>query len=206
MDARRDAPATDRNREPILAVLRRVLPASGLVLEIASGTGQHAAHFAAALPGVIWQPSEVDPDLLASITAWTVERENVRPAIALDATAETWPVGGVAAVFNANLIHIAPWPVCLGMLAGAARHLEPGGPLVLYGPFRIDGRQTAASNAAFDRQLRDTDPRWGVRDLEAVCAAASDHGLVLEERVPMPANNQTVVFRRDATGGLGSER
>lgn len=196
MDARRHAPAADRNREPILTVLRRVLPARGLVLEVASGTGQHAAHFAAALPGITWQPSEADPELLASVAAWTRDLANVRPALELDATAAPWPVTAVDAVFSANLVHIAPWPVCLGLLAGAGRHLAPGGALVLYGPFRIDGRHTADSNESFDRQLRDTDPGWGVRDLEAVCGAASDHGLALEERVPMPANNQTVVFRR----------
>jgi hypothetical protein len=196
MDARRHAPATDRNREPILAVLRRVLPPSGVVLEVASGTGQHAAHFAAALPGITWQPSELDADLVPSIAAWSAGRANVQPAIVLDATGTAWPVKSVAAIFNANLIHIAPWEVCLGLLAGAGRHLEAGGPLVMYGPFRIGGHHTAASNAAFDRQLRNTERSWGVRDLEAVCSAAAPHGLSLVERLPMPANNQTLVFRR----------
>jgi SAM-dependent methyltransferase len=196
MDARRHAPAAARNRKPILAVLRRVLPARGCVLEVASGAGQHVAHFAAALPGLTWQPSEVDPELHASIVAWTRQLANVRPPLRLDATSAPWPVTGIEAVFSANLIHIAPWQVCLGLVRGASRHLAPGGLLVVYGPFRIDGRHTADSNAAFDRQLRETDPRWGVRDLEAVREAASHHGLELEERVPMPANNQTLLFRR----------
>jgi SAM-dependent methyltransferase len=196
VQARRHAPAAERNREPILAVLRRVLPARGSVLEVASGTGQHVAHFAAALPGVTWQPSEIDPDLHRSIVAWTRHLPNVRPPLRLEATSEPWPVHDIDALFNANLIHIAPWEVCLGLLRGAGRHLVPGGLLVVYGPFRIAGRHTADSNAAFDRQLRETDPRWGVRDLEAVGAAAADQGLALDERVPMPANNQTLVFRR----------
>jgi SAM-dependent methyltransferase len=195
-DERRHAAAAERNREPILEVLRRVLPRSGLVLEVASGTGQHAAHFGAALPELVWQPSEHDPAMLPSIAAWTRELANVRPPIALDVSAEPWPVTGpLDAVFNANMIHIAPWPVCLALLRGAARHLTPGGALVLYGPYRIGGRHTADSNDAFDRRLRDTDPSWGVRDLEAVCEAAAVHGLSLEQRFEMPANNQTLLFR-----------
>jgi SAM-dependent methyltransferase len=196
MDRRRHAPAAARNREPILAVLRSVLPARGLVLELASGTGQHVAHFAAALPALRWQPSEHDPELHDSIAAWTRGLPNVLAPITLDATSEPWPVGVCDAVWNANLLHIAPWEVCLGVLRGAGRHLVPGGLLALYGPYRIGGAHTADSNAAFDRQLRQTDPRWGVRDLEAVCEAARPHGLTLEQRVAMPANNQTLVFRR----------
>jgi SAM-dependent methyltransferase len=166
------------------------------VLEIASGTGQHVAHFAPALPALVWLPSDIDPQLHTSIAAWTAGLSNVRPPIVLDATAADWPVPALDAVYAANVVHIAPWEVCLGLLAGAGRHLVPGGLLVLYGPYRIDGEHTAPSNAVFDRQLRSSDPRWGVRDLEAVRDAAAPHGLRLEERVAMPANNQTVIFRR----------
>jgi SAM-dependent methyltransferase len=196
MDPRRHAAAAERNREPILAVLRSTLPARGRVLEVASGTGQHVAHFAAALPDLIWEPSELDPELRASIAAWCQGLPNVLAPIALDATAEPWPVPVLDVVWNANMVHIAPWNVCLGLLRGAARHLTPGGLLVLYGPYRIGAAHTAESNAAFDRQLRATDSRWGVRDLETVAEAAAGHGLLLERRVEMPANNQTVIFRR----------
>ena len=196
MDFRRHAPAAERNRGPILEVLCSVLPGSGLVLEVASGTGQHVAHFAAALPALVWQPSEIDPQMHASIAAWTIGLPNVRAPIALDATSAPWPVPALDVVYNANLIHIAPWKVCLGLLRGAGRHLEPGGLLVLYGPYCIGGQHTADSNAAFDRQLRDSDVRWGVRDLETVCDAAGRHGLRLEQRIAMPANNQTLILRR----------
>ena len=203
LDERRHAAAAERNREPILGVLRRVLPQTGKVLEVASGTGQHAAYFAAALPDLAWQPSERDPELLGSIAAWTRELGNVAPPLALDVTSDPWPVAaasGIDAIFNANMIHIAPWPVCLALLRGAARHLRPGGLLVMYGPYRIDGRHTADSNEAFDRRLRDSDPSWGVRDLEAVCEAAAAHALAFTQRFEMPANNQTIVFRKADTG------
>jgi hypothetical protein len=196
IDERRHAPAAERNRGPILDVLVRVMPGRGTVLEIAGGTGQHVAHFAAALPALVWLPSEIDSQLHTSIAAWTAGLSNVRPPIALDATAISWPVPALDAVYAANLVHIARWEVCLGLLAGAGRHLVPGGLLVLYGPYRIDGEHTAPSNAAFDRQLRRSDPRWGVRDLEAVRDAGEPHGLRLEDRVAMPANNQTLIFRR----------
>ena len=196
-DARRFAPAAERNRQPILDVLARVLPAHGSVLEVASGTGQHVAFFAAALPDLVWQPSELDPADFESIVAWTEDAgvTNVRPPIRLDVKEHPWPVDTVEAIFNANTIHIAPWDICLGLMRGAGRHLAPGGTLVVYGPFRIEGRHTAPSNAAFDRDLRARDPDWGVRDLEAVVDAARSRGLVFQERVAMPANNQTVVFR-----------
>ena len=199
-DARRNAPAVARNRQPILDVLARVLPAAGTVLEVASGTGEHAAFFAAALPGLVWQPSERDPMALESIAAWTQTPPlaNVRPPVLLDVTHGVWPVDVVDAIFNANMMHIAPWETCAGLMRGAARHLTPAGLLVLYGPFAIGGRHTAPSNAAFDADLRRRDPSWGVRDLEAVVVAAAGHGLSLRERVPMPANNQTLVFARVA--------
>ncbi len=176
--ARRYAPAAERNRAPILEVLRRHVPERARVLEVASGTGQHAAWFAAGLPGTRWLPSEADPGAFASIAAWA-ELEgasNVDEAILLDAAAGRWPVDVLDVVYCANLIHIAPWACCVGLLRGAGRHLTPGGLLVLYGPFKVDGRHTSASNVAFDRGLRAQDPHWGVRDLRDVetRAAVSD--------------------------------
>lgn len=177
-----------------------MLPERGEILEIASGTGQHAAYFAAALPSLVWQPSERDADAFPSIAAWATSEklDNVRAPLRIDVTEEPWPVARVGGIFNANLIHIAPWPVCLALLRGAERHLEPGGVLVMYGPYRIGGQHTAPSNVAFDLDLRERDPAWGVRDLEAVVEAARTHGLDFVERVPMPANNQTLVFRSAA--------
>ncbi len=200
-DARRSAPAAQRNRGPILAVLERVLPPRGLVLEIASGTGEHAAAFAAALPALAFQPSDVDPGALASIDAWRRDAAlpNLRPAIPLDVEALPWrlpPGAEPDAIVCINLIHIAPWSACLALLDGAAARLPAGAPLVLYGPYRERGVHTAPSNAAFDESLRARDPAWGVRDLDAVAAEAARRGLQLEEVVAMPANNRTVVLRR----------
>ena len=199
-DARRHAPATHRNRDPILAVLRRALPARGLVLEVSSGTGEHAVHFAGALPGLAWQPSDPDPAARASIAAWAAAAglPNLRPPLDLDAAAERWPIAGADAVVCINMLHIAPWAAGLGLLRGAARLLPAGGPLILYGPYRQGGRHTAPSNAGFDAGLRARDPAWGVRDLEAVAAAAAEAGLGAPEVVAMPANNLALVFRRIA--------
>ena len=203
MDARRHAPAAERNREPILGVLRRVLPARGAVLEIASGTGQHVAHFAAALRDLAFQPSDRTDQDFASIVAWSADADlvNVRPPIVLDVTSDPWPaaVGTPDAIFCANMIHIAPWEACLGLLRGAGAHLAPGGVLVTYGPYKLGGAHTAPTNEAFDLDLRSRDPRWGVRDLDDVARVAAGHGLHLEEHVAMPANNRTVVFRRAAS-------
>jgi hypothetical protein len=195
---RRHAPATLRNRAPILEVLRRVLPQAGVLLELASGSGEHAVHFAAAFPDWIFQPSDADPGALASITAWIDETgvANVRPPLLLDVTAASWPVQSVQAMFSANLVHIAPPEAARGLMAGAGRHLAAGGLLVVYGPFRIGGAHTAPSNEAFDADLRGRDARWGVRDLEWLQELAADSGLDLQERVAMPANNQTLIFRR----------
>lgn len=192
------APAAARNRDPILAVLRRVLPATGTVLEIASGTGEHAVHFAAALPGLVWQPSDPSEEARASVAAWSAAATlpNLRPPLDVDAAAPVWPVASADAIVSINMIHIAPWQACLGLMAGAGRLLPPGGPLVLYGPFNVDGRFTAPSNAAFDASLRARDPAWGIRDVADVAAAAEAHGLSLDERVEMPANNTMLVFRR----------
>ena len=190
-------PRSARNREPILAVLRRVLPASGLVLEIASGSGEHAAFFAAALPGVTWQPSDPDARARASIAAYRDDRAaaNLLPPLDLDAAA-AWPIAHADAVVCINMIHIAPWVACEGLVAGAARVLPAGSVLYFYGPYQEDGRHTAPGNAAFDADLRARDPRWGVRDLGEVIALARRHGLAHEETVAMPANNRSVVFRR----------
>ncbi|MBB5691456.1 DUF938 domain-containing protein [Roseomonas alkaliterrae] len=197
-DARRFAPAAARNRGPILEALRGRLPASGLLLEVASGSGEHAVHLAAAFPALTIQPSDPDPDARASIAAWAAETglPNIRPPLALDAAAAAWPVARADAVLCINMIHIAPWQACEGLVRGAARLLPPDGPLVLYGPFRRGGAHTAPSNAAFDDSLRAQDPRWGVRDLEAVAALAAAEGFAAPEVVPMPANNLIVVFRR----------
>ena len=196
-DAGLHYPATRRNRDPILAVLRRILPPSGLVLEIASGSGEHAAYFAARLPGIVWQPSDREPALLDSIAAHAAASgaANIRAPVPLDVRDGDWPAA-VVAVVAINMIHVAPWDDCLALLAGAARVLAAGAPLFLYGPFRRGGRHTAPSNEAFDRSLRAQDPRWGVRDLDAVADAADIRGLALDEAVPMPANNLGVVFRR----------
>ena len=195
---KREAPAAARNRQPILEVLRPRLPARGLVLEVASGTGEHAVHFAAALPGLDFQPSDPDADARASIDAWVADSglANLRPALALDAAAPGWPVAAADAVLCCNMIHISPWASAAGLVAGAASILPPGGLLYLYGPYRRNGRHTAPSNAAFDEDLRRRNPAWGVRDLEAVAALAAGSGFGTPEVVEMPANNLSVLFRR----------
>jgi SAM-dependent methyltransferase len=191
------APAAERNKDPILTVLKRVLPRSGTVLEIASGTGQHAVHFARALPALTWQPSDPDPEMRASIRAWIAESglSGLRDPLDLDVQAQPWPVESADAVACINMIHIAPWSATTALMGGVGRILCPGGVLLLYGPFRQDGQHTAPSNEAFDRSLRAGNPEWGVRDLEAVVTAASSAGLALEDVVAMPANNLCVLFR-----------
>lgn len=198
MAALPSSPAAERNKEPILGVLRRVLPASGLVLEVASGTGQHAVHFAAALPALEWQPTEADPDLLAVIAARleAAALPNTRAPVRLDVLNAPWPIGRAAAVFCANMIHIAPRAAASALLRGAAGVLPAGAPLVLYGPYSIGGQHTAPSNAAFDASLKARDPDWGVRDLEEIVREAGESGLRFVESVEMPANNLVVVLRR----------
>jgi SAM-dependent methyltransferase len=199
-DARQYAPAAARNRDPIWSALQPSLPEAGLVLEVASGSGEHAVHFAhRAAPGLVFQPSDPDPEARASIDAWTAATRlaNIRPALALDATSETWPIAQADAVLCFNMIHIAPWEACIGLVRGAARVLSAGGPLFLYGPFKREGRHTAPSNAAFDRDfLKARNPAWGVRDLEAVAALAAGQGFGAPAIVEMPANNLSVSFRR----------
>jgi SAM-dependent methyltransferase len=196
-DRRLHAPATSRNREPILAVLRRHLPAQGLVLEIASGSGEHAVHFATALPHLVFQPSDPDPDACASIDAWIASSalSNIRPALGLDVTREPWPVDEAATVVCINMVHISPWSATKALVRGAARILQPGGVLYLYGPYKRDGTHTAPSNDAFDASLRARNPDWGVRDLEAVLALAAAQGFDEPAVEPMPANNLSLVFR-----------
>jgi len=190
--------ACERNRDPILAVLREVFPDEGFALEIAAGTGMHSVHFAAAFEGLVWQPTDVDPGALASIEAWRVEEgtENLRSPIELDVTDEPWPVERADALLNANMIHISPYECTHALFRGAAAVLVEGAPMVLYGPYKIGGEHTAPSNERFDESLRARDPSWGVRDLEAVQELAADAGLTFERRVQMPANNLCVVFRR----------
>lgn len=195
---KRHAPATARNRQPILDVLRPRLPARGLVLEIASGSGEHIVHFAEALPGLVFQPSDPSDDARASIDDWVLTQGlgNVRAALALDAAGDGWPIERADAVVCCNMIHIAPWEAAVGLIAGAAHVLPPGGTLYLYGPYRRDGRHTAPSNEAFDRDLRQRDPAWGVRDLEAVASLAEDRGFGPPEVIDMPANNLSLIFKR----------
>ena len=195
-DPRRHAPATLRNRDPILAELRGLLPPAGLVLEVASGTGEHCAHFAAALPALAWQPTDLDPENRASIAAWCEGLANVRPALAMDAATLPWPLDDVAAVVCINMIHIAPWAAAEGLFAGASRILPPGAPLILYGPYRQAGVPTAPSNEEFDESLRARDPAWGLRALEDVAALAARSGFGAPSVTPMPANNLVVTFRR----------
>ena len=194
----RTAPAAVRNREPILRVLRDLLPRSALVLEIASGTGEHAVWFSNALPALTWQPTDPDPEALNSIAAWrdATGLPNVLPPLPLDAAAETWPVIQADAVVAINMIHVAPWTATQGLIAGAARVLTSGGLLFLYGPFREGGVHTAVTNAALDANLQAQNPAWGIRDLDDVTALASRDGFGAPERMAMPANNLSVVFRR----------
>lgn len=201
-DARQYSPSTARNRDPIWSVLQRHLPASGLVLEVASGSGEHAVHFARASgPQIVFQPSDADAAARASIDAWTAASDlpNVRPALALDACVEPWPIAAADVVLCFNMIHIAPLAATVGLVRGAARVLPAGGLLYLYGPFRRAGRHTAPSNEAFDRDfLRARNPDWGVRDLEAVAALAQAAGFAPPVIEPMPANNLSVLFLRRA--------
>ena len=199
-DARLYAPAAARNRDPIWSVLQRLLPPQGIVLEVASGSGEHAVHFAErAPPGLVFQPSDPDGSARASIDAWIAATglSNVRPALALDATAETWPIAHADAVICFNMIHIAPWEAAVGLMQGAARILPADGLLFLYGPFKREGRHTAPSNEAFDRDfLKARNPAWGVRDLETVAACAAEAGFGSPQIEEMPANNLSLAFRR----------
>lgn len=196
---KRQAPAAARNRQPILDVLQPHLPPRGLVLEVASGTGEHTAHFAQALPGLIFQPSDPDEMARASIDDWTsaLGLGNVRPALALDAAAETWPIAGADAIVCINMIHISPWASTVGLIRGAARLLPKTGTLFLYGPYFRDDVTTAPSNLAFDRDLRARNPAWGIRTVEEVVALARARGFAPPLVIDMPANNLSLAFRKD---------
>ncbi len=201
--AKQFASAVSRNTGPIIGVLREVLPAAGHALEIAGGTGQHAVAFARAFPGIEWQASDSDAAARASIAAWVSAEglENIAPPLAIDTTHAGWEAGVTPrpdAILCINMIHIAPWAACEGLLRGAGRLLAPGGVLYLYGPYKRDGRHTAPSNEAFDSYLRARNPEWGVRDLAAVADRAGENELALERTVDMPANNLSVIFRRYA--------
>jgi SAM-dependent methyltransferase len=197
---KRFAPAAERNRQPLLEVLSQVLPNTGVVLEVASGTGQHAAYFAEFLPMLRWQPSDPSPDALRSIRAWVSDasRENLAMPLSLDVQKKPWPVEHADAVLCINMIHIAPWEAAVALFEGSSTLLETGKPLVTYGPYRVHGRHTAPSNEAFDQSLRSRDPSWGVRDLDELAELATRTGFRLDKRFEMPANNMTLVWARVA--------
>lgn len=197
-EARRSAPAALRNREPIADVLKGWLPATGTVLEIASGTGEHAVHFARAFPGLQWQPSDLHPDALRSIAAWrkVAGLLNLLEPVALDAASGTWPVARADAIVSINMVHISPWASALGLIEGAARLLAPGAPLMLYGPWLSDDVATAPGNLAFDADLKRRDAEWGLRKVEDFAAAAEQCGLALRETRAMPANNMMLLLTR----------
>jgi len=200
-DGRWIAPSAERNKDPILAVLRRLLPASGVVLEIGSGTGQHVAHFAKAMHGLTWQPSDADTGYRRSVLRW-IEKDNlanVRAPVALDVHDAPWPTRPVDAVIAINVLHVSPWSATGALFAGARDAVRSDGIVFLYGPFMRGGRHTALSNAQFDASLRAHDPQWGVRDLDAVIGVAQAAGFALREIVDMPANNLSAVFARDGT-------
>jgi hypothetical protein len=202
--AKRHAPATMRNRDAIVNVLGAVLPADGLVLEVASGSGEHVVHFARAFPALRWLPSDPDPAALRSITAWTDEAalDNLAPPMRIDAAdPEIWPIGEVDAMLCINMVHISPWAATLGLLHGAARVLPENGLLYLYGPYFREGIETAPSNLAFDESLRARDPAWGLRWVHEVEDSARSDGLALDRVVEMPANNLSLIFRRGPLPG-----
>ena len=194
---KRFAPATERNRDAIAAVLREALPAAGTILEVASGTGEHAVHFARLFPDLVWQPSDPDPDAVASIAAWRAEAglANLLEPLRFDAAAAEWPVIRADAILCINMVHISPWAATEGLMRGAGRMLAKGAPLIVYGPYRRAGLPTAPSNEAFDRSLKARNPDWGLRDSESVVVEARGRGLHLERLFEMPANNVTILFR-----------
>lgn len=200
-DHRRSAPHVARNAGPIAEILAGILPERGLVLEVASGTGEHILHFAEEFPKLLWQPSDPEPAALRSIEAWRAESGlfNLLPAVSLDARAAEWPVPRADAILCINMIHISPWSATTGLMRGAGRLLGEGAPLYLYGPYRRADAETAPSNEAFDESLKERDPAWGLRELEEVAAEAGKNGLAVDRIVEMPANNLSVIFRKGAT-------
>jgi hypothetical protein len=196
--AQRSAPAALRNRQPIAEVLAQWLPAGGLVLEIASGTGEHAVFFAERFPSLDWQPSDIHPDALASIAAWREANDlaNLRPPLVIDASSPDWPIDEADAVLSINMVHISPWTSALGLIAGAARLLRSGAPLILYGPWLKDDVPIVPSNLDFDADLKRRNPEWGLRRVEDFAAAAAPSGFTLEATRQMPANNLMLLFRK----------
>lgn len=195
-DIRKHAPATLRNRDAIADVLARWLPPSGLVLEIASGSGEHCAYFAGVLPGHRWQPSDPDESARHSIAAWTSDVDNVAPPLAIDAASPDWPIAAADAILCINMVHISPWSAATGLFDGASMLLPPGAPLILYGPFRRQGMATAPSNEAFDQSLRARDPHWGLRYVESITEVAEARGFTQDQLIDMPANNLILIYRR----------
>lgn len=195
---KQSSPAAERNKDPIADRLREILPERGLVVEIASGSGEHAVHFARLFPKLLWQPTDPEPVSLRSIEAWRAEAGffNLLPAIALDVRAASWPVAQADAIICINMVHISPWSATLGLMRGAGRLLPPGAPLYLYGPFFQEGVETAPSNLAFDADLKARNPEWGLRSVDQVAAEAEAQGFGLERLVDMPANNLSLVFRK----------
>ena len=198
LEAKRHAPATQRNRSAIISVLKRILPKTGKVVEIASGSGEHVVQFAKAFPELEWQPSDLEAGARASIDAWAREAAlpNIAPALEIDASSSNWPIEDAAAILCINMIHISPRSATDGLLAGSGKLLAPGSPLFLYGPFRIAGQPTAPSNEAFDQSLKARNPEWGLPKLEEVESAAKMHGLALFETIEMPANNISAIFQK----------
>ena len=194
---KRHAPATERNREPIGDILQSRLPSEGTILEIASGTGQHAIYMAERFSHITWQPSETSPDNIASIKAWALEVNlpNLNTPLELDVNKTPWPINSADAIFCANMIHISPWHSCICLLEGAAKVLTPGAKLFLYGPFLVDGQPTSESNKEFDLSLRSRNTQWGLRDVNHVRLEAEKNGFSMQEMLPMPANNFTVTFK-----------
>ena len=201
-EGRLESPAAERNKEPILAAIRSRLPATGVVLEVASGTGQHIVYFAREVPALIWQPTDADDDLRAAAAdrIRAAGLSNIRAPLRLDVLAADWPLTEADAIVCINMIHVAPWSATPGLMAGAARLLRPGSPLFLYGAYKRSGRHTVPSNEAFDASLRARNPEWGVRDLDDVERCAGQHGFALIDVAEMPANNLAVVFERRPSG------
>ena len=195
-EAKRTAPATERNRDAITHVLKGYLPAQGTVLEIASGTGEHIVHFAAQFPHLAWQPSDSDPLALASIAAWRAESggDNLLAPVEVDAAAD-WQVQDISAILCINMVHISPWEATKGLMRNAGHLLPKGGVLYVYGPFRQQNRPTAPSNEEFDRNLKSRNSQWGLRLVEDVAQEASLHALHLDQIIEMPANNLSLLFR-----------
>jgi SAM-dependent methyltransferase len=191
-------PSPERNKGPILEILKEILPASGLVLEVGAGSGQHTAHFAAHFSHLEWQATEPDADLRTSIAAWIdyAGIANARDPLDLDCRQSDWPVDQAAAVISSNMIHISPWASCLGLISGAGRILGEGGVLYFYGPFSEGGVHTSPGNADFDASLKSRDPELGIRDVDDVTALARSHGLEFERRVTMPSNNLSLIYRK----------